>query len=71
MLQMYRGERIPNMKEQWTLAKSIRRINIKDGNFLRRQDWMYDSDDDFGENLGDGGASGNLDEEAQGEIVEE
>ena len=55
MLQMYRGERLPTMKEQWTLAKSIRRINIKDGNFLRRQHDVYESDDDAGENLGDGG----------------
>ena len=36
MLQMYRGERVPDAKEQWTLAKSIRRTNIKDGNILRR-----------------------------------
>ena len=32
MLQMYRGEYLPNASEQWTLARAIRRQNLKDYN---------------------------------------
>ena len=32
MLQVYRGERMPDAREQWTLARSIRRTTLKDRN---------------------------------------
>lgn len=53
-MQMYRGERIPDAKEQWTLAKSFRRQTLKDRNALYRQRWEYESDDELGEDLGGG-----------------
>ena len=69
MLQMYRGERLPTAGEQWTLAKSFRRTQLKDGNALRRQMWEYESDDDMGEDLGIAGDDqANLDEVAAGEL---
>ena len=64
---MYRGERIPTAKEQWTLARSVRRLNIKDRNVLKNQLMEYESDDDFGENLG-GADARDLDEEAEGQL---
>ena len=67
MLQMYRGERIPDAKEQWTLARSIRRLNIKDRAVLKNQNMEYESDDDFGESLG-GADARDLDEEAEGQL---
>ena len=52
MLQLYRGERIPTASEQWSLAKSMKRTFVTDGNKLIKRDWVYESDDDFGEDLG-------------------
>ena len=52
MLQMYRGERLPTASEQWTLARSLRRTQLKDRNALNRQMWEYESEDDIGEDLG-------------------
>ena len=52
MLQMYRGERIPDAKEQWALFKQIKRNNIKDYNSLRHHDWEYESEDEVGEDTG-------------------
>ena len=52
MLQLHRGERIPGPKEQWTLAKSMRRNFMVDQNKLWKRDWIYESDDDEGEDLG-------------------
>ena len=49
---MYRGERIPTAKEQWSLAKSMKRTFIVDGNYMTKRDWAYESDDDMGEDLG-------------------
>merc|ERR1712060_76271 len=66
-LQMYRGERIPDTKEQWTLAKSLRRLAIKDRNKLHKFDHLYESDDDFGESLGGSGVR-DIDEEVEGEL---
>ena len=67
MLQMYRGERIPDAKEQWTLSKSIKRLAIKDRNALFYKDYLYESDDDFGEALG-GESQRDLDEAAEGQL---
>lgn len=53
MLQMYRGERLPSASEQWTIAKSHRRTQLKDRNALYKQMWEYESDDDMGEDMGD------------------
>tara|TARA_B110000503_G_C6826493_1_gene281002 strand:+ start:49 stop:531 length:483 start_codon:yes stop_codon:yes gene_type:complete len=52
VFQMYRGERIPTPKEQWSLAKSMKRTFIVDGNYMTKRDWAYESDDDLGEDLG-------------------
>ena len=52
MLQIYRGERMPTAKEQWTLAKSLRRTQLKDRNALVKQMWEYESDEEIGEDLG-------------------
>ena len=52
MLQLFRGERMPTYQEQWSLAKSMKRTFITDGNKLVKRDWEYESDDDFGEDLG-------------------
>ena len=66
---MYRGERLPTAGEQWTLAKSFRRTQLKDRNALKRQMWEYESDDDIGEDLGIAGEDqANLDEVAAGEL---
>jgi len=70
MLQMYRGERLPTAEEQWTIAKSIRRTQLKDRNALHRQMWEYESDDDEGEDMGDRTEEANLDEAAAGELGE-
>ena len=51
--QTYRGERLPGIEEQWTLAKHVRRIVKRDLNKKRREDEPYDSDDDFGESFPD------------------
>ena len=60
---------MPDAKEQWTLARAIRRQQLKDRNSLNRMDWEYESDDDIGEDLGVSKGSGvDLDEQAQGEI---
>ena len=65
-MQMYRGERIPDAKEQWTLANSAYRLTIKDRNALFRYDWEYESDEDLGEDLGGLGRKAALEEEAAG-----
>ena len=52
MWQLYRGERLPSHKEQWSLAKSMKRTFMVDSNFLTKRDWEYESDDDEGEDLG-------------------
>ena len=64
---MYRGERIPDAKEQWTLSKSVKRLAIKDRNQLFYKDYLYESDEDFGEALG-GQSQRDLDEEAEGQL---
>ena len=53
MWQLYRGERMPDAKEQWSLAKSMKRTFMVDSNTMTKRDWEYESDDDVGENLGD------------------
>ena len=59
---------MPSAKEQWTLAKAVRRTIIKDRNVLVKQRYEYESDDDFGEDLeGDLGVD-DLDVEAGGEL---
>ena len=67
---MYRGERIPTAKEQWTLSNSVHRQMINDRNYLVKQRWEYESDDDMGEDLGGGVDTGDLDVEAGGELEE-
>ena len=52
MWQLYRGERIPNHKEQWSLAKSMKRTFLVDGNHMSKRDYEFDSSDDEGEDLG-------------------
>ena len=52
-LQVTRGERIPTVSEQWTLASNIRRINTRDLNIERREFEAYASDEDLGENFAD------------------
>ena len=52
MMQMYRGERIPTAREQWTMSHSVRRMRIKDRNVLHKHAKPYASDDDEGEDLG-------------------
>ena len=71
MLQMYRGERIPDAKEQWTLANSIYREGIKDRNFLFKQRLEYESDDDLGEDLGGNPEGADLETEAGGQLEED
>ena len=43
---------MPGPKEQWTLAKSMRRSFLVDNNKLVKRDWEYESSDDEGEDLG-------------------
>lgn len=52
MMQMYRGERIPSGPEQWTLFKGFRRTYLNDQNRYMKDDWVYESDDDVGEDIG-------------------
>lgn len=52
MIQIYRGERIPNASDQWSFARSFRRTYMQDMNKLSRQEWVYESDDDEGEDIG-------------------
>ena len=69
MLQIYRGERMPTAKEQWTLAKSLRRTQLKDRNALKTQMWEYESDEEIGEDLGIlAPEAGDLDQVAAGEL---
>lgn len=68
MLHMVRGERMPTTKEQWTLARNIRRTLLKTAAKARKEDWEYESDDDEGEYLGDNQGNEDLDEEATGEL---
>ena len=52
MMQMYRGERIPTGSEQWTLVKSFRRTYLNDQNRYQKEEIMYESDDEAGEDTG-------------------
>jgi Mitochondrial ribosomal protein L37 len=52
MMQMYRGERIPTGSEQWTLVKSFRRLYLNDQNRYMKEEILYESDDDQGEDTG-------------------
>lgn len=52
MIQMYRGERIPTGSEQWTLVKSFRRAYLNDQNRYSKEEILYESDDDAGEDTG-------------------
>ena len=52
MMQMYRGERVPTGSEQWSLVKSFRRTYLNDQNYYLKEDLIYESDDDFGEDTG-------------------
>ena len=67
---MYRGERMPNAKEQWTLSQGMFRVMIKDRNDLFKQRYEYESDDDMGEDLGGDADAADLDVEVDGELVE-
>ena len=71
MLQMYRGERIPDASEQWTLSNAVLRESIKDRNLLIKQRLVYESDDDMGEDLGGNPETADLDVEAAGEVDED
>ena len=72
MLQMYRGERMPTAKEQWTLCNAVFRQGIQDRNLLVKQRYEYESEDDMGEDLG-GGIDEDLEiEQSQGgEVAKE
>jgi hypothetical protein len=61
MMQVYRGERMPEAAEMWTLSKSIRRTQLKDNNRLQKQTWEYESEDEMGEDLGIKGDDDDLD----------
>ena len=50
--QLYRGEGMLSPEKQWSLAKSVKRTFITDGNTMVKRDWIYESDDDYGEDLG-------------------
>ncbi len=50
---MFRGERIPTASEQWTLAKAVRRVILKDAQAARKERIEYESEDDLGEDLGE------------------
>ena len=52
MMQMYRGERIPTGSEQWTLVKSFRRTYLNDQNRYMKEEILYESDDEAGEDTG-------------------
>ena len=52
MMHLYRGERIPDGKEQWTLAKGFRRRFLVMQNKMIKEDWENESDDDEGEDVG-------------------
>lgn len=52
MIQMYRGERIPTGPEQWTLVKSFRRTYLNDQNRYSKEEILYESDDEAGEDTG-------------------
>ena len=64
MLQMYRGERIPSAKEQWSLSNSMFRMMIKDRNSLFKNNYEYESEDDIGEDLGGNPDEADLEAEA-------
>ena len=53
---------MPNLKEQWSLAKSIKRTYLTDANKMVKRDWMYESDDDEGEDLGSNAGDDDYDE---------
>ena len=67
---MYRGERMPTAKEQWTLANAVFRDSIKDRNKLVKHNYEYESDDDMGEDLGGNPETADLDVEVDGELEE-
>jgi hypothetical protein len=52
MMQMYRGERVPTGPEQWTLVKSFRRTYLNDQNKYMKEEILYESDDEQGEDIG-------------------
>ncbi len=52
MMQMYRGERIPTGPEQWTLVKSFRRTYLNDQNRYMKEEILYESDEEAGEDTG-------------------
>jgi hypothetical protein len=49
---MYRGERIPTGPEQWTLVKSFRRTYLNDQNRYMKEEILYESDEEAGEDTG-------------------
>lgn len=53
-MQIYRGERMPSGAEQWTLYNSFRRQFMKDQNHFMKQEVEYESEDDEGEDIGEG-----------------
>ena len=61
---------MPEAGEMWTLARSIRRTQLKDKNKLVTQMWEYESEDEIGEDLGISKDDEDLDQEAAGEIEE-
>ena len=68
MIQMYRGERIPDEREQWSLANAVIREKNKKHQVIRKRMLAYESDDDSGENLGGLAGKKNIDTEADGEL---
>ena len=70
--QMYRGERIPDAKEQWTLHNALKRQKLKDYNVLHKWHEAYESDDDFGEDLGGApNQKGRGDQVVEGQVDDE
>ena len=41
MFQLYRGERLPTPKEQWSLAQNFKRTMVYDNNALLKNDLVY------------------------------
>ncbi len=67
LVQIYHGERIPTGEEQWPLANSFKRQMIVDQNKHWFDNRQYESEDDVGEDLGEG----QVDEEEQQRLAEE
>ena len=66
MFQLYRGEYLPTHQEQWSLAKSMKRQFLVDGNKMEKRMWEFDSSDDEGEDLGEDIKNEDYDEELDG-----